>query len=102
MTSLLSVHGVQFEKGVYNSSDTFLANLIPNTAAMISNLETDIAFVGSTFHFRCNKSHSHFIIFFISCKCQQRRVYHSMDKCATNGVLSSTIAPWNSDSGKFW
>ena len=38
ITSLLSVHSVQFEKGVYNSSDTFLANLRPNTAAMSSNL----------------------------------------------------------------
>ena len=51
MTSLLSVHGVQFEMGVYNSSYTFLANLRPNTAAISSNLETDIAFVGSTFTF---------------------------------------------------
>ena len=49
MTSLLSVHSVQFEKVVHNSSDTFLANLRPNTAAMSSNLGTDTAFVGATF-----------------------------------------------------
>ena len=51
MTSLLSVHSVQFEKGVYNSSDIFLANLRPNAAAISSKLGTDIAFVGATFTF---------------------------------------------------
>ena len=51
MTSLLSVHSVQFSKGISNSSETFPVNLRPNTAAMSSNLWTDVTFVGATFAF---------------------------------------------------
>ena len=51
MPSLLSVHSVQFSKGISNSSETFLVNLRPNTAAMRSNLGTYVTFVGATFAF---------------------------------------------------
>ena len=46
MTSLLSVHGIQFSKGISNSSDTVRANLTHNTAVMNSNPRTDVALVG--------------------------------------------------------
>ena len=36
------------------------------------------------------------------CICQQRRVYHCMNKCVNNNFPSNAIAPWKLSRGKFW
>ena len=99
MTSLLSVHRVKFEKGVYNSSDILLAKLRPNTAAMSSNLGTDIACVGATFTFAA-------INHTVTSPSSSSAAYTNKDASTIVWInVSATvfeIAPWNSDSGKFW